>query len=312
MKILRNLPIRSAFLGLAVLPLAVPVSLAAEGMRDEKGPGGYLRFIEDGRKAGRLETAIATFEGPGGARVDLVAAVHVGDRKYYEGLSGLFDSYDALLYEMVKPADAVPVPGKGGGGAIGFLQKGMKDLLGLTFQLDGIDYRRPHFVHADMDLETFERRQKEKGESLFSLMWKAMTDDLRRAASGKAEGDINPYEVLGALMSRDRARNLKLVLGRNFEGIEARAAGLEGEEGSVILTERNAVAIEVLGRTLREGKRRIGLFYGAAHMADLERRLGEMGFRRTGVRWIVAWDIPPEGGWPRGKSPDGGSRAQRL
>jgi len=171
----------------------------------------------------------------------------------------------------------------------------MKDLLGLEYQLDAIDYSRPNFVHADMDLQTFEALQRDRGENLFTLMLKEILADMKRQAQGDTSGDINPFELMAALLSRDRSRSLKLLLARNFQDIEARTAGLEGENGTVILTERNKVAIEAVRKALDSGKRRLGVFFGGAHMKDLERRLGEMGFRRTAGRWLVAWDIPATG-----------------
>ncbi len=36
---------------------------------------------------------------------------------------------------------------------------------------------------------------------------------------------------------------------------------------------------------------RIAIFYGAAHMPDMEERLLAMGFTKTGERWLRAWDL---------------------
>jgi len=305
------LPIVLGVLALLAPGLPVVAGETGAGNAPDTDPARSIRFIEAGTDGGALETAIKTFEGPGGARVSLIAAVHVADRRYYLDLSRSFEAYDALLYEMVKPAGAVPRAGGRSGNIISIFQRGLKDVLGLEHQLDVIDYERPNFVHADMDLETFEKMQSERGEGLFSLMLRSIADDLRRAANGKVSDDINPYELMGAFLSRDRSRRLKLILGRHFEDIEARAAGLEGKDGTVILTERNKVAIEALKRTLAEGKRRIGIFYGAVHLAELEVRLAEMGFRRTGTIWLVAWDIAPREGKAAPASPASG-RARRV
>ena len=70
--------------------------------------------------------------------------------------------------------------------------------------------------------------------------------------------------------------------------------GLDGKEGSVILTDRNTVALAVLAKELKAGKKSLAIFYGAAHMPDLEKRMIEkMGFERKGARWVTAWDLPP-------------------
>jgi hypothetical protein len=70
------------------------------------------------------------------------------------------------------------------------------------------------------------------------------------------------------------------------------AMGLDGPGGSVILTERNKAALKVLDETIKAGKKKIALFYGAAHMPDLSKRVREMGFKPSGpVEWKAAWDL---------------------
>jgi hypothetical protein len=307
---------RALALGL-VVPFAVggvpPRSLAEEGPAAEPSTE-FLRFVDLGNGEGRLETAVVTYvkdlppdaaarpeEGRGKARgkrrsrvrVDLIAAVHVADGSYYRELQERFEAYDPLLYEMIKPADVVPVPGERSDNLLGAFQRGLKDMLGLEFQLDGLDYRKGNFVHADLDPETFFRLQREKGESALSLLWKAFRADLKAKASGEGRPEPNLFELLLAFSSSDRSRSLKLLLGRQMEGMERMMAGFEEEGGeSVIVAERNKVAVRALEQALRDGKRRIGIFYGGGHMPDLERRLvRDLGFRKARAEWLVAWDI---------------------
>ena len=137
----------------------------------------FIRFSEDGKGGGTLDTAIATYTNPDGVVVHLVAAVHVGEKAYYTGLAETFDNYDALLYELVKPRDGVVPGAKGpkrpggaqirGAAALGGLQSMLKNVLKLDFQLESINYDRPNFVHADLDAETFNELQAQRGESLF-------------------------------------------------------------------------------------------------------------------------------------------------
>ena len=43
---------------------------------------------------------------------------------------------------------------------------------------------------------------------------------------------------------------------------------------------------------MKKGRKKLGIFYGAAHMPDMEKRLQKMGFAQVGKpRWLVAWDI---------------------
>jgi hypothetical protein len=67
---------------------------------------------------------------------------------------------------------------------------------------------------------------------------------------------------------------------------------MEGKKGTVLIAERNKAALRALERAIGEGRKNIGIFYGAAHMHGIEATLlKEMGFARTGVEWRTAWDM---------------------
>lgn len=272
---------------------AKPADAVAKANRAlDTEPAQWMRFSEDGKGNGKLEVGIGTYKNDAGVTVHLVGAVHVGDQKYYSDLAKLFESYDALLYEMVKPKGAgAPVRGqKGGGGMVSMFQRLLKDVLELDYQLDGIDYSKKNFVHADLDAEDFERLQEERGESIIGLMLQQMLRDLAKSANGEGAAKNQPglMEIIDAFNSDDRGKKLKLIMGRSFGDMEEQIAGFQG---TVLVTERNKKALAVLKDAIRSGKKNIGVFYGAAHMPDMEMRLALMGFKRTGMDYKVAWDI---------------------
>jgi hypothetical protein len=276
--------------GLAVLPAVLP-SAAEE---TAAASSTFTRFIDDGSGEGRFETAITRYGRGDGAEVALIAVVHVADAGYYRDLEKHFESYDALLYEMIKDKDFQPGPETRASGLLSFFQRGLKNVLGLEFQLDAIDYSKKNFVHADLDPETFFRLQRERGESIITLMFRAMMEDFKRRSTGKGPRQLGMVELIAAFASDDSARMLKYLLAQQLEDIEGLLAGIEGKDGkgSVIVTERNKAALRVLKDELAAGKKKLGIFYGAAHMPDLERRLvTELGFEKKGERWLTAWDI---------------------
>ena len=55
--------------------------------------------------------------------------------------------------------------------------------------------------------------------------------------------------------------------------------------------ERNKAAMNVLSDTIAQGKKKISLFYGAAHMPDFAKRLEAMGFKPVATEWRMAWDL---------------------
>ena len=258
----------------------------------------FLRFVADEHApGGTLQAAIVSYRNAAGAAVDLVSAVHVAEGRYFADLQERFKGYDAVLYELIKPpAAGPPPPGVRGAGAVGAMQRFMKQALELEFQLDAIDYTPDNFIHADLDARQFAKFQAERGESLPGLMLQAALRQMMRGGNANAlPGDLMLGQLLFALQSPDRARQLKLMLAPQFEEMDRMAEDIDGPDGSVLLAERNKKAIEVLRRVLAGKRRNIAIFYGAAHMPDMEKRLLELGFRPTAQEWLLAWDMtaPP-------------------
>jgi hypothetical protein len=282
-----------------------------EGKREAE----FLRVTtDDAGELMALETAIVSYvpaDGKhGGLVVDLIGAVHVGEKSYYEKLNESFKQYEVLLYELVAAKGDVPRAGVkrdskiDGGGAIMGLQSGMKSMLELEHQLEVIDYTAKNFVHADMSPREFNRSMKDRDESFLKMFFRMMGAGMAMQASNPdAPKD---HEVLAAMFSRNRALDLKRLLARQFEGAGGQLAALEGPDGSTLITERNKKALEVLKSEIDSGKKRIGIFYGAGHLDDMEERLlADFGLKRDREQWLEAWDLRSkdvEKKEPKGKS----------
>jgi hypothetical protein len=286
--------------------------------RPTKDESKFLRFVPDPRSGGgRLETSIVTYRNADGVTVDLVGAVHIADASYFEELNSRFDAYDAVLFEMVRPraaagaaAGAAPddgaAPTKKPGattaptlrrprslGWIGTLQRFMRDKLELEYQLEAIDYDKPNFVHADLDAETFLEMQEQRGESFMKMLLQVMLREMGKGPAAASPNQPNVFELLAALQAPDRARQLKLVLARQFAQMDEMLDALEGPNGSVILTERNRAALTVLKNRIKLGDDKLAIFYGAGHFKGMEKILSEeMGFKQVGEpQWLTAWDL---------------------
>ena len=47
-----------------------------------------------------------------------------------------------------------------------------------------------------------------------------------------------------------------------------------------------------LTEQIKAGKTKLGIFYGAGHLPDMEKRLlSDFGFQRDSDRWLTAWDM---------------------
>ena len=270
--------------------LAAPASAPSTAATKPSQGSRFMRFVGDSKTGGRLETADITYENDSGQQVRLVSAVHIADADYFKALNESFRSCDVVLYEMVKPKElGVPKPG-GPRSDIARLQMFLKDTLDLEFQLDAIDYEAKNFVHADLDAEEFQRMQAARGESFASLMLASMLRQLTDPATS-ATYDDEPVDSFDLMTRPDGTRQFKLILARRMGDIEKDAMGFGAMDGTVILTERNKAGIKVLRETLKEGKRKIAIFYGAAHMPDLSDRLDLLGFRPVSTEWRPAWDV---------------------
>lgn len=257
----------------------------------------FLRLSrDDQRRPLAMETAVVSYTSAArpGVQVDLVGAVHVGDKSYYDDLNKLFEKYDVVLYELVAPEGTrIPKGGRKGPSThpVGALQDGMSTLLELSHQLACVDYTKDNFVHADMSPEEFSKAMADRGESFFQLFLRLMGTGIAQNAAGA--GGTNDAALLMALFSKDRATKLKVVMAEQFESLEGHMAALDGPEGSTIITERNKRCFAVLEKQLAEGKnKRIAIFYGAGHLPDMERRLlADFGFKRSGESWLTAWNL---------------------
>jgi hypothetical protein len=274
--------------------LLVPIVISACSSLKPDEPTDFMRFVQDDKGAAQLESAVVNYVDEKGREVALVGAVHIGDKAYYDELNDLFTGFDAVLYELVAERGMKPEPGHGTDSPVSMLQRFMKDTLALSFQLEEIDYSPANFVHADIDPQGFADKMEEKGESLISMMFKLMRSEYERNAANP-DSQVSSMAMLVALMSPDSARAMKMLLGRQFEDMEATVAGLDKNakgEGSTLLGERNKICMDVVKEQLAADKRRLAIFYGAAHLPDMERRLGELGFKRKSQDWFVAWNIP--------------------
>ncbi|MBI4657385.1 MAG: hypothetical protein HY735_00825 [Verrucomicrobia bacterium] len=251
-----------------------------------------MRFVKTSASEGHVDTAVTSYRRADGVSVVLIAAVHIADADYYEKLQKRFKDFDAVLYEMVKPKEK-PMPNRQpADNPVSLMQIGIKNLLELEYQLDAVDYSPANFVHADMDVSTFRRLQQERGESILGLMIRAMLEEQNQKAIS-----ANPYDgiqFLFALMSKDSAYKLKFLLAHQLETMESILSGIDqgsDGQGSVLLSGRNRVAMEVLAKQIRAGKRKLAIFYGAGHMPDFEKRLLQLGFQKSNELWVTAWDI---------------------
>jgi len=228
-----------------------------------------------------------------GVTVDLVGAIHIGDEAYYAELNDRFRGYDSVLFELVAPP-GVDFAGETDKrqGILSNAQGGLTHLLGLTFQLEQIDYGQPNFVHADLSPDELRKSMAERNESLYTYFWRlffASVNEYTRDPLG-----LRDWQLLSAMLSEGEDPSFKVLMAYEMTSMDAVRELLGEDSDSAIIGARNERAIEVLHRELDSGSRRVGIFYGVAHMPDLEERLLGAGFKFAGTDWVDAWNLQAE------------------
>lgn len=234
-------------------------------------------------------------------QVDFFGAVHLGDKAYYESLNERFRSYDSVLFELVSEGDNLPERGgERSDSLLGTVQRGLSNLLGLSFQLDEIDYRAKNFVHADLTPAQLSAAMAARGESLPQLLMKIikLSSDPEIARGLQAQGSADPLEGINPLLiilrgptAQDKLR-IRKFMAKGLVGSDAVLKLLDGEAGFSLITDRNAAVVSVLRREVAAGKRKLAIFYGVGHLPDLHKRLtDDLGFSLKKVEWVRAWKM---------------------
>jgi hypothetical protein len=277
-------------------PLVKPPAKTAKPEPEQQ----FMRLSRDAnRQPLALETAIVSYAPPsarrGGPTVDLIAAVHVADGRYYDQLNEQFSKYDVVLYELVAPEGTKLVKGARPASKhpVTFVQTAMTNVLNLRFQLDCIDYAKPNLVHADMSPKQLAEAMQKGGESVWAMFFRVMAYSMARQGYGD---DVDSARLLLALLDKNRSLALKRLMAEQLQDLDGSMAAIDGPKGSTLISGRNKVALEVLRKQIAGGKKKIAIFYGAGHMPGIGRSLRD-DFRLvpTAARWLVAWDLKADG-----------------
>ncbi len=303
-----------AFLTLTLVaqeaPAPVPTpATEAPAAKPAVPPSDFIRYQEEGAEA-RLETAVKTYTNADGVSVDLVGVVHIADLAYYEKLNQQLTTYDAVLYELVgDPAalkeaqegksesnpDAKATKAAAAANPLRAMQKMVGQLLRLTFQLDHIDYTKPNFIHADLSAEQFSKLQADKGENLMTLLSRAMKMEKEgKLGIDEKDANLDLGQIFAALNGKGGSDALKIIMAKVFDKAESMVESFEGpdaDKGSVLLTERNKVVNAKLIESVKAGKKKLAIFFGAGHLPGLETLIKAQGFKPEKETWLTAWSM---------------------
>ncbi len=270
-------------------------------------PTQFIRLQRDEKKQPvALETAIVRYgpaKGEGDLTVDLVGAVHIGDKEYYKKLNKQLQQYDVVLYELVaQPGTVIPKGGRKKDDPLSLIMQVVKMVLELDLQTERIDYTRKNFVHADLSPEQMAEAIQKRGDDGLTLILGFAADLLRqenlrelqakqpqpKPPVAKAPGSED-VDIFSLLLDPDGPVKLKRMLAEQLQNLEG---GLGQTLNNILISDRNEAALKVFQKELAKGKKKIAIFYGAGHMPDFEKRLRlDFGLERKSVQWLEAWDL---------------------
>lgn len=281
-------------------PVAPPGPLTADLYEipkdDVPARGAFLRYHPPSAAGGGLDIAVTDYAPTmeGAPAVSLVGVVHIADPLYFDVLQRELDErYDLVLYEAVKPADLSVVEwqrqAKDEASSVSSFQQELASWFGFEFQLTALDYDRSHFVHADMTTEAFAEAGGDE------LMGSIDPETAGEKLPPGVQATLTAVRALGrvALAEPGPLRSIARKMFAETMGTADIGTTLDMYPGleELLLVRRNEVVIERLLEVLPRAEGSIAIFYGAAHMPDLEERLGELGYNRTGGRWLRAWAL---------------------
>jgi len=233
-----------------------------------------------------------------GPTVWLVGVTHLGERKYYAELQQFLDDQTLVLFEGIGATN----------GEFRSVQQDTYSLqadiarsLGLAFQINAINYDRPHFRNSDLTLaqlaDAFSKTERDQqpgrggfnveqlvdlmeGEGLMGALARLATTVIAASPRLQAAAKVTMIEVFSSLPP-------------DLKDSPAVPTGLQPLL-TVLIDERNKVVVHDLQKAMRSKPRpdSVALFYGAGHMADLEKRVREsLRYRPGDACWFTAFRV---------------------
>jgi hypothetical protein len=289
--------------------LAIPISglLFVSGARAEQSTAApvFLRSTETDAKLSAIQTGAIEFrplEGKGPS-IWLVSVAHLGTPEYYKAIQKRLEPMTVVLFEGVGLAEQM----KQGPGSVdrdAGIQKQLSDALGLTFQLDAIDYRHSNFVNSDLPVEGVQKEVEERAAAGDETKTNETFNMLMQAIQGSGQGAdmLKPMMAFltGTPEMRETTRLMLIEVLARAEDMVAFVKSVSPEMKDlfeVLLTERNAIVMRDLRAQLAKLKSgdSVAIFYGAAHMPELAKRLrSEFNYAPGAVQWDTAFTADPK------------------
>jgi hypothetical protein len=305
-----------------VVTLTLVFSGCAAGPKHSAAPPEpYMRIAYPDADTVQLQIAVRQFKPArrAGPIIWLAGASHIGESNYYGALQKQLDAQTVVLYEGVgehprKPRGhpaasrpAAPTPARPGGatpeapGGPGSLQLQMATSLGLVFQMEAIDYDRTNFFNSDLTIQQLQALMEPAAKGTHAAPADNALQDLLRAMDGRSAFGAIAGALLQIVAGSPKLQAItKLALIEAFGALKGDMSQMQGvpEELKqlldVLIRERNKAVMKDLRAELKTARKTdsIAIFYGAGHLADLEKRLRrELNYVPGEQLWLPAFSV---------------------
>jgi hypothetical protein len=307
-RILRLSPLLACWLSSALAVVLTGCASSKDphaSLAADSPPQPYMRVARPDSNTVTLQIAVRRFvpaKGRGPV-VWLSGASHIGESNYFTTLQRHLDAQALVLFEGVgakekkmrfNPDEEISI------------QHTMAASLGLVFQLSAIDYDRPHFRNSDLTIaqlqglltdrtatnragESTSTKASEEFQQLLQVMDGSSFLGTLLHAGLKLIGSSPKLQALTKVMLIEMLGQLKGDMSQ-LKGVPPEIQRML----EVIIRERNKVVFDDLKAALRafSPPRSISVFYGAGHMADLEKLLrDELKYRPLDEVWLTALTV---------------------
>jgi hypothetical protein len=248
----------------------------------------FMRLQKPSKTVEVLQTKARKYS-PGsgnGPDVWLVGVAHIGQGEYYKQIGKLLDDQTTVLYEGVSKKGTDPTKADGAKKMSSTYQV-LSDTLGLQFQLFAIDYSKPSFKNSDLsweELNDIESKAPVPPKGTMSL-----------ATIGNAlDSSSDQGKMLAKAMSMMKddpssCEAMRLVMIETLSDPSAIEMALPSGLNDLLIRKRNAKVFADLKTEMGNKPKSIAIFFGAGHMADMEKHLTEdFKYKAGEERWFSA------------------------
>ncbi len=169
------------------------------------------------------------------------------------------------------------------------LQEDLARALGLKFQLSAMDYDRPNWHCADMTTDQLQSAFRKKGLDFGPLQTTLAGSSFSAVVTKAILGIVRMADALTGGAMTDAFKVAMVEMLGHADAIDMSLDQLGEGLGEVLIGQRNDVVLKALEKVLdAPDVGSVGIFYGAGHMGDFDRKLREMGFHPVSTKWTPA------------------------